>query len=458
MTDPESPASSARTIYRCARCGVESAERRCFVIPGSHDRPPRDTRCLVCDQARHTSDTVRNLRIAVGALAFPFFLYVMFAHGFTGLTVWIVLAGCLMQPLATVLHELGHAVVGRLTGLDVAAIELGFGKRVWKGRVGGTLLILRSWPLSGRTFLGARERSSVKVRVWLTTLAGPAVNTALIFPVTYWWESLADVFGVPLMMLWVFINGMTLIINLLPRRFVAMGRPQRSDGLALLEIPRLTEAQLAPYFISASVARVLASLEGQDYTDVIAECRRGLALAPKDPWLLLMLSGAQNRLGEYRDALAGANSTGEVKDPILRAAIENNQAFSLLMLNLKGDPDEAAVSRVDELSKSAFEAFPCLLSLRSTRALVLAATQREEQAIAMLEYVHYRNASPLERGDMESVRAYALCTMGRTKEAESAAQEAARLNPRLAPILRTLGFRESADGAMAGPVQRAADA
>jgi hypothetical protein len=119
----------------------------------------------------------------------------MLAHGFAGLTPWTVVVAALMQPLETALHELGHASVARLVGLDLAAVELGFGKRIWKRQVGAVLFVLRRWPLSGRTYFGAHNRNSVRLRVWLTTLAGPAVNAALILPAVLWWQPLTRFFG-----------------------------------------------------------------------------------------------------------------------------------------------------------------------------------------------------------------------------------------------------------------------
>src|SRR5262249_22445647 len=153
-----------------------------------------------------------------------------------------------------------------------------------------------------------------------------------------------------------------------------------------------TEAQLAPYFIGATAARVLTFLEGQDRRAAEAECQRGLTLVPGDPSLLMMLSGTQSRLGRYREALTVLEPAPQAKEPVLKAAIENNQAFALLMLNLGAERDDAAVARADALSKAAYEAFPCLLFLRSTRALVLAATDRADEALALLDYCHFQTA------------------------------------------------------------------
>jgi predicted DCC family thiol-disulfide oxidoreductase YuxK len=434
-----------RPKYRCARCGVESAEPKCFVIPRKYDRPPRDVRCLMCEQARRTPDTLKSLRIVGSALLFPIFVYVPIAHGVTGLTIWIVAVAALMQPLATGLHELGHALVAKLVGLDVAAIELGFGKRIWKRQIGETLLVLRLWPLSGRTYFGTRGRSLVRLRAWLTILAGPATNVVLILPAAFWWRPLTDLAGVPLTMLWVLMNVAIVIANLIPRRVVSAGRLQRTDGLALIEIPRLKDAQLAPYFVGAFAARVLAATEDHDYFAAIAACQRGLRQVPHDPTLELMLSGSQNMVGEYAEGLATATSASDTKEPVIQAAFRNNRAFSLLMLNVDHVPDDPALVEADHLSKAAYDAFPCLLFVRSTRALILAATARPDEALKLLEYQHYRTAPVHERGDGALTRAFALRMMGRMSDAEAAAREAMALSPKRSPILETLGFREAVD-------------
>lgn len=440
-----STASAGPTKHRCARCGVESIEPKCFVIPGPHDRPPRDVRCLTCEQARLTPDTLKSVRIAASALVFPIFVYVPLAHGFTELTFGILVGAIFLLPLATALHELGHALVAKLVRLDVAAVELGFGKRIWKRQIGETLLVLRLWPVSGRIYFGAPDRNWVRLRAWLTNLAGPASNGLLILPAALWWGPLTDVFGLPLMMLWVLTNGAMAIVNLIPRKYVSAGRLQRSDGLALIEVPRLIDAELAPYFVNAFLARFLAAIEDHDYAAAVAACQRGLDQVPNDPSLKVMLSGSQNMLGQYAEGLATANATSEPKEPVMQAALQNNKAFSLLMLNINHRPDDAALVQADCLSKAAYEAFPCLLFVRSTRALVLVATARADEALKLLEYQHYRTAPRHERGDAALTRAYALRLSGRTIEAEAAAREAARLNSKRAPILETLGFPEAGD-------------
>jgi hypothetical protein len=354
----EPPEPAKATVYRCTRCGVESAERECFIVPGRYARPPRDTRCLACEQARLVPNTQRSLRIALVSLLLPFVIYVGAGRGLTGLSAWVIVLVCVMQPVVTVLHELGHAIAATVTGLEVPSVELGFGKRVWRGEVAGTFIVFRRWPFSGRTLLGARTTHFLRLRLWLTTLAGPAVNVLVMAAAVHWWDYLVGVVGVPLLMFWLIINGMMLGVTLLPHRYNSAGRRMRSDGLGLLEIPRLTEAQIAHHLVSAPIARVLANLEGQDYAGAIAECLQGLARGPKDQWLRVMLAGCYNRRGEYAAGLevdAPMLEESAITVPIVRAAIQNNIAFSLLMMNLKS-PDRGALSRADELSKSAFQA------------------------------------------------------------------------------------------------------
>jgi D-serine deaminase-like pyridoxal phosphate-dependent protein len=84
--------------------------------------------------------------------------------------------------------------------------------------------------------------------------------------------------------------------------------------------------------------------------------------------------------------------------------------------------------------------YPCVLPYRSTRALLLAATDRAEEALSLLGYCNYDRAGKAERGDQEAARAFALRHLDRRQEADQVLAAALRLNTTRRYWLMRLGL------------------
>jgi hypothetical protein len=84
--------------------------------------------------------------------------------------------------------------------------------------------------------------------------------------------------------------------------------------------------------------------------------------------------------------------------------------------------------------------FPCVLAHRSTRALLLTASKRPEEALELLAYTNYDRGSRGDRSHREISRAFALRQLARHDEAEQALARAFKLKSEPLPYLRTLGL------------------
>ena len=115
--------------------------------------------------------------------------------------LYILLALLLLGILITV-HEFGHFITARLTGIAVKEFAIGFGPKLisWKGRKHETVYSLRLLPLGGfNAFYGeddltgesqADPRALGRQAVWkrmLTILMGPGMNFVLAFVVLVGW-------------------------------------------------------------------------------------------------------------------------------------------------------------------------------------------------------------------------------------------------------------------------------
>lgn len=431
-----------RNVHRCARCGVESAESTCFVFPERYDKSPRDIRCITCEQRRVATGAVEGAIGLVRTIFLPVLLLVGIQRGLGDLTVPILLAACFMAPVSIVAHELGHAIAARLVGLEVGAIVIGVGPKLWRGELFGTAVTLHAWPLSGLTFLGAGSFELLRIRLWFATLMGPATNVLLVFGTTAFWPELVGTFGVPLLSLWIITNALLALSSLVPRRFSHAGAMLSTDGLALLQIPRNTPEQLESYLFTAPLLRAMARFENRDYRGAHAICAKALERVPDNMQLRVLVTACRVSLHDYAGSLAILKTMMRQQakaEAAVRAVVENNMAFAALMSNPHAGYDHESLIEADHLSADAFALFPCTLAYRSTRALILAATGRPDQALELLAYSHYDEADCVPRGHRETARAFALHALGRPEESRRAAAEAVRLNPENVGVLKALG-------------------
>ncbi len=424
--------------YRCARCGVESLERSCFVIPERFSARSGDTRCVTCEESHRSRVTAANLLTVLGALAWPFLIVI---HRDGELTLPVMLFGILVSPVIVLLHELGHALTGRALGLEIGLISIGHGPIVRKLLVGQVPVHLHAFPLSGRVYLGAPSLHLLRTRVWLATLMGPMTNAILIVTAVFAWDALEPLTGEGPLAIWVVLNAIIVVGTLYPYRYQEAGQTYRSDGLALFELPRSKPDALRMYLLSAPLLRALARIDRGDYAGARSLAENARARDPDNIHPRILLSACASMLGQHAKTIALLRPiAAEAHESPVRAAIQNNIAFAVALSNVGAPADDPQLGEADRLSASAFALYPCLLHFRSTRALVLVAMQKPEQALALLEYTHYERAPASARSHREAVRAFALSRMDRHAEARAAAELAAQLDPTIELILRTLGI------------------
>jgi tetratricopeptide (TPR) repeat protein len=257
------------------------------------------------------------------------------------------------------------------------------------------------------------------------------------------WKPLASVMGPPAAATWILVNAVTAFFNLLPSRGVDIGgSPYRSDGLALLQIPRAPESQLQVYRLSALLVRALSRYELEDFAGAQVWLEKAIQRVPDNPHVILILGACKMGLEDYPAAFVLLEPLlGHGDLPVsIRVALCNNIGYSLAMMNVGEFADAEESALADRLSAEAMAAFPCILLFRNTRALVLAATQRPEEALSVLEYVNYSSGVPAQVAMREVIRAVALRKLGRADEAEKAAALALRKSPGVRSELRQLGI------------------
>ena len=95
------PEMEIHSVYRCARCGVESPERTCFIVPERRDPAPHDIRCITCEHTRLSTGMVEGTLGLLRAIFVPVLALVMMQRGLGDLTVFTLMGACVMAPLLT---------------------------------------------------------------------------------------------------------------------------------------------------------------------------------------------------------------------------------------------------------------------------------------------------------------------------------------------------------------------
>jgi hypothetical protein len=296
---------------------------------------------------------------------------------FTGLFI----AAALMLPLLVLLHELGHFLTARLVGLEPSLVTLGVGRKLWSGKLLGVPLRIHAWPLMGLTYLGARSVYFLRLRTWITVLMGPVANILLIAAAVLLWNYLVRVVDANIIILWILYNALMALGNLLPHRFRQSGQQYRSDGMQLLQIPFLKSADLVIYLAASALVTAKALFDDADYAGASAVATKGLERLSGNPLLSIMLSACQIHLREYAaakvvlESLLGCSAS---EHPTLRAVIYNNLAVAVWLRDINTPLCGHSTARADTLSDRAYQMYPCVLAYRSTRALMLTATNRPD--------------------------------------------------------------------------------
>jgi hypothetical protein len=435
---------AADIVYRCKICGIESAEASCFAGIATQGTHRLSGTCITCnDEPAQGNETWRRVVSMSVFIVFPttYLVATRGTHqiGFIGL---LILAP-VFHFVIIVLHEVGHALTAKAVGLEVNLVALGVGRFLWSGNLLSTPIRLYAWPLLGLTYLGSQPKQLLRTRVWLSVLMGPMTNLALVAVAIVFWRPLTRAMDSNIILIWIMYNAITALVNLQPWRVRQSSKHYATDGMQLLQIPFRKAAAFTESLALGPAGATQVMYKDGDYFGAKDTCLRGLQRLPGNPWLIVLLSACHTSLGDYESGRASVepllDSTASLR-PELHAAAQNNLAVALWLRDFNTPCHEESLSRADSLTGAAYGSYPCVLAHRTTRALLLAATNRSQDALALLEYINYERGSPSDRASREFARAFAFRPLGRNTEAEQALAAGLELSKRRLPWLTTIGL------------------
>lgn len=118
--------------------------------------------------------------------------------------ILIALGAIVMLAVSIFIHELGHLLCGKLVGVDARIFSIGYGKGIWKKRVGKTIYQITAWPIGGYVMFKGDDYSrklrgkpgellsTPPLKRMIPVLGGPFANFLLGFIILFFLDLAGD--------------------------------------------------------------------------------------------------------------------------------------------------------------------------------------------------------------------------------------------------------------------------
>lgn len=334
--------------------------------------------------------------------------------------------------LALVIHELGHACMGRLLGMRVFKIYLGWGKTWFKFRRLGFEFEVRPALQGGLVVAGHPSLQWLRIKQFLFTLAGPMVNVVLASSI---WPFLRpgqlwsfQVFETRLQVgtIFFYVNLIVLLENLLPYKVTTpLGRVS-SDGKRLFEAFFLSPEKRKDLHAGSFFMEAAVNYEQADFEAARRWAEEGLALYPDHellltwPGLIALGAGENAKAREYFFKQLDRGSS----QPHARPITLNNIAYADVLLG-----GVELIQEADTFSAEAMEGLGWLPAIEGTRGAVLAAMGRYEEGLPLLHESLSAATNIDHKAQNACFIAEAEARRGNLAKAKEYLEEARKLHP-----------------------------
>jgi tetratricopeptide (TPR) repeat protein len=412
----------------CRQCGAESSLDETYVTEVSVLGRARRY-CPRCSRERNERNSRRIVPI-LGGLVLLAFLLLSLGGSRTGSAAasagWAIANLCLFLvflEIATLPHELGHALAAHLLGLRVFSITCGVGPRVYERTVAGVRLRINAYPFGGFTLSTPRDPRLWRLKSFLVVAAGPAVNgillvVVLVFVTDLRIESILE--GLRPGLAFLGASLFLLILNLVPMTVESAAGLNLNDGLSLLRIPFLKPSDRVEALSARYVLEALSCRERALLPEARSWAERGIDACPDSPSLHLDLGLTLALLGECEKARREFVFVAELPGvpPAVQAIARNNLAWA----NVVTGPNDR-LEEADRVSQEALMTLGWMPALKGTRGAVLVELGRIEEGLVLLREAlrdgRDEDLHPMARATYSGALALGLLAQGRHEEAQA---------------------------------------
>jgi tetratricopeptide (TPR) repeat protein len=374
---------------KCSRCGLESEIKEAFLVRKEWAGLVTRTYCPACWEKLYAREQVFSM---AGLVAAVITLDVLFFNRGLGIVSIDILFLALTNILLVAAHELSHAAVGRLLGVRVYRVIIGYGKKLFSRRTFGISWELHEWIVGGGTLMASPPQKGSRVRLFGAILAGPALHGVLLIAAAAFQMFLLilqDGFGVDAraMLHWtgLFLNFnlILLIFNSLPMKAGIPSGQIGTDGWQLFHLIFMKPAEAEQLVQSYYLMETLEASLRNDAGTALRYIEEGLARFPEQPALRTSQGNVlikQKRYAEAREIFLSLLSSEEAKKPFFKYLIFNNIAYTDALLR---NPD--LMPEADRYSAEALRQLGWEPMILGTRGAVLVEMGRLEEGIGLLK-------------------------------------------------------------------------
>ena len=425
MPDAQPKTPLARNPVQCSICGCQSPLFTYFVLDKEGN-----WHCPRC-QARHAEHKQRlsylMILIAYGlalALFGPLALRGDAAAASIGVNLLLYL---LFLSLLVPLHELAHAAGAWAMRGVVFALYFGYGWGMRQRRIGSLVIGAQLLPLMGLCVAGFPDLRRILGRTAVYIAAPLVMHTLLLLALLPGFQPIRLVTAPAWLEVFVIVNALVLVLNLLPRLAAAGAVPVASDGLHLW---RLARRQIKPEDLHTSyfLLAMIYAYQADDYQGAAQASRAGLALYPDQPHLRNGLAASllnQNDYAAARPVLEELLAAGDDLSHDVRALTWNNLAY----LTVEQGATGPALDQALDYARQAYDFIPWIPEIRGTLGAVLAVQGEAAEGLLHLRAVYPDLASDASRSRNLSYQALAQWQQGNVAAAQDLLRRANQLDP-----------------------------
>jgi tetratricopeptide (TPR) repeat protein len=419
---------------KCDRCGLESEVREAFTTRKQWWGLVTKTYCPSCWEKQYLREQFSSIVWIVAGLVL--FDAITFQQGWVKIVSDVLIFGLMSIPLIGG-HELAHVAAGRLLGIRVFGVTIGYGRVLFAGRRFGISWEYRLWPLGGGTVMAGPPQKGGRWRLAGAVLAGPSLHGLILLAafaleifllILQGWFNVNAVILIHLTVLFFACNLIHLFSNLLPLKAATPSGQTGTDGWQLLHLaflkPEDQEIQDQSYYVMES----LDALRRNEPDAVLDWVERGLIRYPQQPALRNTLGAAwieKKKYSEAREVFLSLLSSDEAKRPLFKYLLYNNIAYADLLLQ---NPD--LLPEAEKYSAEAYRQIRWFPEIIGTRGLALLEQGRWEEGIQLLREALGKSKNPRSRAANACHLAVAETRSGRKEEGRRYFDLARKIDPK----------------------------
>jgi tetratricopeptide (TPR) repeat protein len=296
--------------------------------------------------------------------------------------VYYVLSFYIYSYILIYVHEIGHVLFGRLSGIKTAAVIIGTGRELIRIEIAGVYIVITSGISGGFTLPCDYGCTAVRLRFFILVAGGLVMQMIIAGLLLFWhvnplsflvseYRDPASIFAAT--------NIWIIIVNLIPN-FGAQSTSRPNDGRSIVTLPFMSRPQLRTLLASSMTNKGIWYLGNKQYDQAEKVFRQAVADYAEVPTAEFGLSSAQLNQGKIDEAVKTLERYFvHVYGTETETAWLSSLAWAYLVRH-----DELSLRKAEAVSERAIDKNPEDIEVRGIRACVLISCGRASEGLALI--------------------------------------------------------------------------